>query len=82
MEQAGLVRRERRSTDERIVTVTVGDRGRAIRPELAHVPAAIAAGMGLPDERAATELIATLHRLTETMHAAAGRSPVPAEFTR
>ncbi|SIH56941.1 Uncharacterised protein [Mycobacteroides abscessus subsp. abscessus] len=27
--------------------------------------------MGLSDEQAATELIATLHRLTETMHAAA-----------
>ncbi|MGN6408542.1 MAG: MarR family winged helix-turn-helix transcriptional regulator [Curtobacterium sp.] len=71
MEQSDLVRRERRSTDERVVTVTLGDRGRSIRAELAHIPSTIAAGMGLPDERAATELIATLHRLTETMHAAA-----------
>lgn len=71
MEQADLVRRERRSTDERVVTVTLGDRGRSIRPELAHVPASIAAGMGLPDEQAALELIATLQRLTATMHAAA-----------
>jgi MarR family transcriptional regulator, organic hydroperoxide resistance regulator len=71
MEQTGLVRRERRSTDERVVTVTLGERGRSIRAELAHVPATIAAGTGLPDERAAADLIATLHRLTETMHAAA-----------
>ncbi len=77
MEQADLVRRERRSTDERIVTVTLGARGRSIRPELAHVPAAIAAGMGLHDERSALELIATLQRLTATMHAAE-RAPRPA----
>ncbi|WIE66651.1 MarR family transcriptional regulator [Curtobacterium sp. MCLR17_036] len=70
MEQSDLVRRERRSPDERVVTVTLGDRGRSIRGELGHVPASIAAGMGLPDEQAAAELIATLHRLTETMHAA------------
>lgn len=70
MEQSGLVRRERRSADERVVTVTIGERGTALRPELAHVPGRIAAGMGLSDEQAATELIATLQRLTETMHAA------------
>ncbi|TDN43720.1 DNA-binding MarR family transcriptional regulator [Curtobacterium flaccumfaciens] len=71
MEQSGLVRRERRSADERVVTVTIGERGTALRPELAHVPGRIAAGMGLSDEQAATELIATLQRLAETMHAAA-----------
>ena len=71
MEQTDLVRRERRSTDERVVTVTLGERGRSIRAELAHIPSTIAAGMGLPDEQSAIELIATLHRLTETMHAAA-----------
>ncbi|ROQ04650.1 MULTISPECIES: MarR family winged helix-turn-helix transcriptional regulator [unclassified Curtobacterium] len=71
MEQSELVRRERRSADERVVTIMLGDRGRTIRADLAHIPATIAAGMGLPDEQAATELIATLHRLTETMHAAA-----------
>ena len=75
MEQADLVRRERRSTDERVVTVTTGDRGRALRAELAHVPARIAAGTGLPDAAAAEDLIATLHRLTDTMHAAAAPAP-------
>lgn len=78
MEQAELVTRERRSADERVVTVTLGARGRSIRPELAHIPGAIAAGMGLPDEHAAAELIATLHRLTETMHAAATTDPAAA----
>lgn len=69
MEQAGLVKRERRSDDERVVTVGIGERGRELRPELAHIPARIAAGTGLPDQEAATALIDTLHRLTETMHA-------------
>lgn len=77
MEQADLVRRERRSTDERVVTVTTGDRGRSLRAELAHVPTRIAAGTGLPDAAAAADLIATLHRLTETMHAAATTPTVP-----
>jgi DNA-binding MarR family transcriptional regulator len=83
MEQADLVRRERRSDDERVVTVTPGERGSTLRTELAHVPAAIAAGTGLTDERSAAELIATLHRLTETMHRAAAASPAqpaPAPF--
>jgi DNA-binding MarR family transcriptional regulator len=77
MEQADLVRRERRSTDERVVTVTTGDRGRSLRAELAHVPTRIAAGTGLPDAAAAEDLIATLHRLTATMHAAATIPTVP-----
>ncbi|GAA1494420.1 MarR family winged helix-turn-helix transcriptional regulator [Curtobacterium herbarum] len=76
MEQADLVRRERRSTDERVVTVTTGDRGRALRTELAHVPARIAAGTGLTDEQSAVELIATLQHLTEAMHRAAA-APAP-----
>lgn len=79
MEQGDLVHRERRSTDERVVTITLGDRGRSIRGELAHIPSTIAAGMGLPDERAAMELIATLHRLTETMHAAAAPNRAAAD---
>ncbi|GAA1446222.1 MarR family winged helix-turn-helix transcriptional regulator [Leifsonia poae] len=73
MEQAGLVRRERRSPDERVVTVTIGERGRELHPQLAHIPARIAAGTGLPDEQAAAQLIDTLHRLTETMHAASAQ---------
>lgn len=69
MEQSELVRRERRSTDERVVTVAVGSRGLALRAELAHIPAQIAAGTGLTDRAAAAALIETLQRLTETMHA-------------
>ncbi|RDV45327.1 MarR family transcriptional regulator [Leifsonia sp. ku-ls] len=78
MEQAGLVTRERRSGDERVVTVAIGERGRELRPQLAHIPQRIAAGTGLPDEKAAAALIDTLHRLTETMHAAAAQQAVAA----
>ncbi|WIB59593.1 MarR family transcriptional regulator [Curtobacterium sp. MCLR17_007] len=79
MEQADLVHRERRSTDERVVTVTTGERGRSLRAELADIPGRIAAGTGLPDADAAAELIRTLQRLTETMHAAAAPIPAPAD---
>ena len=75
MEAAGLVRRERRLADERVVTVTVADRGRELRSELAHIPGAIAAGTGLPDGEAAAALIQTLHHLTETMHAVSAPAP-------
>lgn len=68
MEQDDLVRRERRSPDERVVTVAVGTRGLELRTELAHIPSQIAAGTGLTDAAAAIELINTLQRLTETMH--------------
>ena len=78
MEQSGLVRRERRESDERVVTVTIGERGRELRPQLAHIPARIAAGTGLPDQQAAMARIDTLHNITETMHAAAQQT-VPAK---
>ncbi|WIB14974.1 MarR family winged helix-turn-helix transcriptional regulator [Curtobacterium sp. MCPF17_050] len=78
MEQGDLVRRERRSDDERVVTVTTGERGRSLRAELAHVPARVAAGTGLPDKQSAADLIATLQRLTETMHRAAASPAQPA----
>ena len=68
MEAADLVRRERLATDERVVTVTLGDRGAELRGELAHIPARIAAGFGQPDEKSAHDLIDRIHRLTETMH--------------
>ena len=38
MEAAGYVTRERRADDERVVTVSLTPRGRAMREDLAHVP--------------------------------------------
>lgn len=71
MEEAGLVARERRPGDERVVTVVLGDLGADLRGELAHIPARIAAGTGLGGLDAAESLIRTLQELTRTMQATA-----------
>jgi DNA-binding MarR family transcriptional regulator len=67
MEDAGFVTRRRISADQRVVTVSLAERGRTVRAELAHVPAVIIRGMGLDLERA-RELIAALQLLTAGMH--------------
>ncbi len=80
MDEAGLVTRARRSGDERVVTVSLGDLGRDLRGELAHIPARIAAGTGLDGPEAAEALIRTLQELTRTMQAtaaAATAQPTP-----
>ena len=41
LEAAGLVRRERRATDERAVEVTLTPEGRALRERARHIPRAI-----------------------------------------
>ncbi|WP_195706659.1 MarR family winged helix-turn-helix transcriptional regulator [Paramicrobacterium fandaimingii] len=71
MESSELVRRERRSPDDRIVTVALGKRGIELRSELSHIPGTIAEGTGLAGKDAARELIDTLQQLTATMHSAA-----------
>ncbi|MDQ1176907.1 MarR family winged helix-turn-helix transcriptional regulator [Microbacterium sp. SORGH_AS_0421] len=67
MENAGYLTRTRRTDDERVVTVSLTERGNALRTELAHVPRCIAAGSGLTDASSARELIDALHRLTDAM---------------
>lgn len=47
MEEAGLIGRERRTGDERVVYVTLTERAVALRAELSHIPSRIAAGTGL-----------------------------------
>ena len=71
MEQAGFLKRARSAQDERVVIVSLTERGRALKNDLAHVPSCIADGSGLSLGQA-RELTDTLHRLTECMHAAAG----------
>lgn len=77
MEASGLVSRERRDRDERVVTVTLTERGHDLRVELAGLPARIAAGTGLPDRATAESLIETLHHLNLSMRAA-GAAPLDA----
>jgi MarR family transcriptional regulator, organic hydroperoxide resistance regulator len=52
LEAAGLLLRRRRGEDERSVTISLTERGEALRADAAGVPAAIAAATGLDaDER-------------------------------
>ena len=71
MEAAGLVRRTRDETDQRVVVISPTDRGRALRDELAHVPTCIASGTGLSSLAEARELIRSLQELTRTMRTVA-----------
>ena len=50
LEAAGLVRRERRATDEREVEVTLTQEGRALRERARHVPRAIERATNLSNE--------------------------------
>jgi len=79
MTDAGILIRARSADDERVVVVSLTERGRALRADLAHVPGCIAAGARLTRERA-DELIDTLHRFTADMHASADATPA-ADFT-
>lgn len=81
MTRDGLLTRERDSADERVVTIALAERGRALRSELAHVPACVAEGMGVTLE-GAQRLTASLHDLADGMRATASdlrstRTPVP-----
>lgn len=74
MEAKKLIERRRDNVDQRIVIVSPTDHARALREELAHVPAAIAHGMGLPGIAAARELTDALHELTAGMDDVRSRS--------
>ena len=77
MEQADFLKRARSARDERIVIVSLTERGRELENDLAHVPSRIADGSGLSLGQA-RELNEKLHHLTACMHATAGGSR-PAE---
>jgi MarR family transcriptional regulator, organic hydroperoxide resistance regulator len=66
LEVRGLVRRARRSDDERSVEITLTDAGEAMRAEAERVPTELTCAMGL-DEQATAELRETLRRLTASV---------------
>ena len=68
MEQAGFLKRARSAQDDRVVIVSLTERGGALENDLAHVPSCIAEGSGLTLGQA-RELTDALHRLTACMHA-------------
>jgi DNA-binding MarR family transcriptional regulator len=70
LEARGLIRRLRRSDDERSVEITLTDAGDAMRPKAERVPTEVSRAIGL-DEHATEELRATLRQLTTAVNAAA-----------
>lgn len=69
MERDDLVVRERSSADARVVEVRPTARGAALRAELAHIPSAVARGLGLDGDVDGERMLATLHGITASMHA-------------
>ena len=67
LEEKGLIERHRSARDQRVVMISPTPRAQELRQELAHIPAAIARGMGLPDIDSALRLVDALHRLTAGM---------------
>jgi DNA-binding MarR family transcriptional regulator len=74
LEARGLIRRARRSDDERSVEIALTDAGEAMHAKAERVPTELSCAMGL-DERATNELRATLRRLTAAVNAPATAPP-------
>jgi MarR family transcriptional regulator, organic hydroperoxide resistance regulator len=70
LEARGLIRRVRRSDDERSVEITLTDAGDAMGPRAERIPSELSRALGL-DEQANEELRATLRQLTNAVNAAA-----------
>lgn len=70
LEQAGHVVKARSADDERVVTVNLTESGRALRTELASVPAQVARFSGIRDDAHRRRLIAELQELTALLQGA------------
>jgi MarR family transcriptional regulator, organic hydroperoxide resistance regulator len=79
LEQAGLVRKQRSSDDERVVTVQLTAEGQTLRGDLATIPAEVAGFSGIRDDEHRRRLIAELHELTRLLQAS---TPTPAGAAR
>ena len=73
LEQQGLVRRQRRADDERVVEIRLTDAGVALKDRCACVPAALAARTHFPLEKAAA-----LAGLLDELLAGLGEAAAPA----
>lgn len=71
LEGRGLVTRERRSTDERMVTVSLTDAGRTTRAELAEAVACLTPAYGIGSVDELHHLIASLRGIADGMRAQA-----------
>ncbi|MFF3248701.1 MarR family winged helix-turn-helix transcriptional regulator [Streptomyces sp. NPDC002870] len=71
LEANGLIKRQRRADDERIVEVVLTPQGYAMREDLSTVPNSIGAAMGLTDEEFATAQ-GLLRKLTDNITGSSG----------
>ena len=67
LEQRGLVLRQRTSTDERVVTVTLTEDGAATLKDVLVALQGLRAAYGFESATQARELVGQLHRITEGM---------------
>ena len=68
LETAGLLTRLRNKNDERVVEITLTDKGHALQDEVANIQKRVACQTGLPPDEFEV-LKNSLHKLVETMHA-------------
>src|SRR5947199_10817765 len=66
LENAGLIKRQRRVEDERVVDITLTDEGRELSRRAANVPAKISCKFGIEYDEY-TELMGLLKKLTENL---------------
>jgi MarR family transcriptional regulator, organic hydroperoxide resistance regulator len=68
LEVSGLILRKRSKSDERVVEITLTDKGQALQDEVANIQKRVACQTGLPSDEFEV-LKSSLHKLVETMHA-------------
>jgi MarR family transcriptional regulator, organic hydroperoxide resistance regulator len=68
LEAAGFLTRLRNKADERVVEITLTDKGHALQDEVANIQKRVACQTGLPPDEF-DQLKYSLHKLVETMHA-------------
>lgn len=67
LEAAGLLSRIRNKSDERVVEITLTNKGIALQDEVANIQKRVACQTGLPSDEF-EQLKHSLHKLVETMH--------------
>lgn|SRR6187551_229417 len=68
LEAAGLLSRQRNKTDERVVEISLTDKGNALQDEVANIQKRVACQTGLQSAEF-EQLKHSLHKLVETMRA-------------
>ena len=75
MQQAGYVERKRSENDDRVVVVTLTQKGRALQEDARDIPAQVAGCIDLPPEKAQT-LYALLYELLDNQKKRPERSHI------